>query len=120
MHPQIQSVIDSLHFTPSTVCVTLTAGESTPLGNIVGRIYYHTDVLEVLDRNQRFGYPNNGGQHTLSFRCSPKDAVTLIELIKETVVGRFTYTEQEARVANELSFISQEILAGAHKCRNNA
>jgi hypothetical protein len=115
MHVQIKAAIGSLKFPQGLVEVTLGAGQTTPLGKLVGRIYYQTDVLEVLDRNERWGYPHNGGQHTLTLRCKPKDAVSLIELIKETVLEKLTFTDEERQVANELSYISQEILAGARK-----
>ena len=116
MHRQIKQVIESLKFQDGKVHVRLSAGEQTPLGKIIGRLYYQSRVMDLLPPDQRFGYPHNGGQHTLSLACRPLDAVAFIEALKEEAQARkFAITEEESQVVSELSYISQEILAGRNK-----
>jgi hypothetical protein len=109
MHAQIRTIIASLLHQPGKVHVRLSAGERTPLGNIIGRVYYNSHVLEGLNYSERTGYPHNGGQHTLELHCKPLDAIEMIEMIKEEALTRLCLTEEERTVANELSFVSQEI-----------
>lgn len=113
MHAQIKRVIDTLLFDLTRVHVRLSAGEQTPLGRLIGRVYYNSHVLEGLNYSERSGYPHNGGQHTLELFCRPLDAIEMIEMIKEVCLERLARTEEERQVANELSYISQEI----HKVR---
>lgn len=109
MHPQIKDIIGSLLHEPGKIHVRLSAGEQTPLGKIIGRVYYNSSVLEGLTFDERSGYPNNGGQHTLNLHCKPLDAIEMIEMIKEEALNRLARTEEEREVANQLSFVSQEI-----------
>jgi hypothetical protein len=111
MHPQIEEVIRTLLHTPYKFRVRLSAGEQTPLGKIIGRVYYNTNVLEALSYSERTGYPHNGGQHTLELHCRPLDAIEMIEMIKEVALEKLCRTEEEREVANQLSFVSQEIHA---------
>ena len=111
MHSQIRTIIASLLHQPGKVHVRLSAGEQTPLGRIIGRVYYNSKVLEGLNYDERSGYPHNGGQHTLELHCAPLDAIEMIEMIKEEALKRLCNNEEEATVANELSFVSQEIHA---------
>lgn len=114
MHAQIKQVIDSLWLAgPYKVHVRLSAGEQTPLGKIIGGVYYNTNVLDSLNYNERSGYPHNGGQHALELHCKPLDAIEMIEMIKEVALEKLALNEAERQVASELSYISQEI----HKLR---
>lgn len=116
MHAQIKEVIGTLLFTPYQVSVRLSAGERTPLGKIVGRLYYNTRVMDLLSHEERSGYPHNGGQHSLDLHCKPLDAVAFIEAMKEEAEDRkFACNDEESQVIAELSYISQEILAGRRK-----
>ncbi len=116
MHAQIKHVISRLVFQSSAdVIVELSAGEQTPLGKLLNRLYYRTNVMDVLDSESRYGYPHNGGQHTFTFRGTPRDAVAMVELFKEVLQEQFTLTEEESQVCSELSYISQEILAGRRR-----
>jgi hypothetical protein len=116
MHAQIRNVIDRLQwFSREVVLVELSAGEQTPLGRLVGRLYYQTSVMDVVDRDSRWGYPHNGGSHTFTYKGSPRDAVAMLELFKETLAENFTLNAEESQVASEFSYISQEILAGRRK-----
>jgi hypothetical protein len=113
MHAQIKQVIGTLLHQPGKVMVKLSAGVQTPLGKIIGRVYYNTNVLEALNYTERCGYPHNGGQHTLELVCAPLDAIEMIEMIKEVALEKLALNEEERQVASELSYISQEI----HKLR---
>ena len=109
MHAQIKEVIRTLLHQPGKVSVRLSAGEQTPLGKIIGRVYYDSNVLKGLNYSERSGYPHNGGSHTLELHCKPLDAIEMIEMIKEDALARLCRTEEEREVANQLSFVSQEI-----------
>lgn len=111
MHAQIRTVIDRLMFTPREVLVELSADERTPLGNILYKVYYQTNICDVIDRERRWGYPHNGGSHTFTFRGPRRDAVAMLELIKEEIAEHFTLSDEESRVLSELSFVSQEIIS---------
>lgn len=109
MHQQIKRVIETMHTAQGRVYVRLSAGEQTPLGKLIGRVYYNSNVLEVLGYNERSGYPHNGGQHTLELHCKPLDAIEMLELIKGECLAKLARNEEERQVASELSYISQEI-----------
>jgi hypothetical protein len=110
MHAQIKQVIGSLAVRGNKVMVRLTAGESTPLGKIIGRLYYQSQVMDLLSNDERFGYPHNGGSHSLELICKPLDAIEFIETMKEEAETRkFAFNFDESQVVAELSYISQEI-----------
>lgn len=112
MHAQIRNVISRLQwFSRQEVLVELSASEGSALGQLVCRLYYDTRVMDVVDRQARFGYPHNGGQHTFTYRGSPSDAVAMLELFQEAL-REFKLTPEQSQVVNEFSYISQEILAG--------
>lgn|SRR5574337_856401 len=116
MHAQIKHIIGRLEFKSSQdVIVELSSGEQTPMGKLLNRLYYQTGVMDVVDRDSRFGYPHNGGQHTFTYRGTPRDAVAMLELFKEVLQEKFTLTEEESQVCSEISYISQEILAGRRR-----
>jgi hypothetical protein len=110
MHWQIDDVIRSIKFTPKGVFFRLSAGQDTSLGEILYRVYYQTNLCDVVSREDRFGYPHNGGQHTFEYHGNWRDAVAMIELIKEEM-DRFVLSSNAGKVAHELSYISQEILS---------
>ncbi len=109
MHAQIKEVIKTLLHDLEKVHVRLSAGEQTPLGKIIGRVYYNTDILQCLSFTERSGFPHNGGQHTLELHCRPLDAIEMIEMIKYVALEKLAFTGSERQVASELSYISQEI-----------
>lgn len=111
MHPQIKEVIRTMLHQPGKIHVRLSAGEHTPLGKIIGRVYYDSRVLDALNFNERSGYPHHGGSHTLELHCRPLDAIEMIEMIKEEALARLCLTDEEREVAHQLSFVSQEIYA---------
>ena len=109
MHAQIKQVIESLQVIRGKMYVRLSAGEQTPLGKLVGRCYYNSNVLEGLTSEERHGYPHNGGLHTLELICAPLDAIEMLEMIKEACLAKLALNDEERQVANELSYVSQEI-----------
>lgn len=112
MHAQIKGVIGTLRFIGTDLYMDLSAGEQTPLGELLYKVYYQTNVCDVIDNEHRFGYPHNGGQHTFQYRGPARDAVAAVELIKETLLEKFPkLTEEQKDVAHQLSYVSQEILA---------
>lgn len=115
MHHQIERVIQRMEFMPGTVLVELSAGEQTPLGNILSLVYYQTSICDLIDPSSRFGFPHNGGQHTFTFKGPWKDAVAVLELIKEVVASKFTLSAECSKVLNEFSYISQEIISSRKK-----
>lgn len=110
MHHQIKAVIATLR-KPSAheVAFNLTAGQHTPLGHILRRMYQFR-VEETLDSANRTGYPYNGGQHTFRFCGRFHDGVQFLELLKEVLSEKAMFNEEERQVLSELSFVSQEIL----------
>lgn len=111
MHTQIKAVISQLKFSPRNVTIELTAGEQTPLGSLLSKVYYRTSICDVVEREFLFGCPNTGGRHTFTYSGPWQDAVAMLELMKETLLDNFALNDEERQVANQLSYISQEILA---------
>lgn len=119
MNLQIKNIIQRLSFSePGVVAMDLSAPQTSPLGGLLWKLFYKTQVLELLDRDQTSGYPHNGGVHSLRFRGPCGDAVAFLELIKETLTEGFKLPEEQSEVANQLSYVSQEILAYQSKSRH--
>lgn len=69
--------------------VNLTSIQNSPLGEIVGKIYYFTSLLDLIKST---GYPHNGGQHSLQIRGNKEDVLCFLDLVIETFTttsGRF-------------------------------
>ncbi len=117
MHQDIKRVLATLKALSDSpkgrIAIELSAGQFTPMGRILGIMYYRLDVVDLLERTEHFGYPHNGGQHTFSYRGNGKDFVAFLELLKEELQNRFNagFNDEERQVVSELSFISQDILA---------
>lgn len=112
MHPQIKTVINSLMSQgPGRISIRLSAPQYTPLGQLLGILYYRIpDLVDMLPVTDRFGYPHNGGSHTFEYHGPAKEFVAWLELWKEQMeTMRLLPEEQEVR--SQLSFISQEILS---------
>lgn len=60
-------------FTPSEkVRLNLSQREHTDAGALLRQMYYNkTALLDSLSRNECSGFPNNGGEHTLSLNMTP-------------------------------------------------
>ncbi len=111
MHAQIKEVIATLNRAPGgKVFVDLGAGQETPLGKILGKMFYSTRLTDLLDQGTNGGCPHNGGSHSFWMRAEPLEVIAFIELLKETMLeGKYVLSEESRQVAHELSYISQEI-----------
>lgn len=59
--------------------------QHTPAGNLLFRMYYQTNFLDaLLSREQRDGYPHNGGEHTLNLKLTLADLRVFLDLVLET------------------------------------
>lgn len=115
MHAQIKAACRTLkRRNGGNVQFTLTSGEQTPMGRILYFVYYRSNILDLVP-GCTTGYPHNGGQHTFTFNGPAKDAVAFVELLKEVCMERPWIACPEVRtVANELSFLTQDIIAIMH------
>lgn len=67
--------------------VTASQPQHTPAGSLLGRMYYGSFLDKVLSRDQRSGYPHNGGEHPLSLSLSLADLKAFLDLVLETFKG---------------------------------
>ncbi len=117
MHADIRRVLGTLKQLSDSpkgrIAIELSSGQYTPMGKLLGLMYYRTRITDLLERTEHFGYPHNGGQHTFSYRGNGKTFVAFLELMKEELQTKFNngLNEEERQVLSELSFISQDILA---------
>lgn len=51
----------------------------TPAGNGLAKLYYHTDLIAVLD--EKSGYPDNGGEHTLFVQTTISELMDWLGLV---------------------------------------
>lgn len=63
----------------------LTAMQSCVMGRILERLYYHTDILDLFDRDKWRGYPHNGGEHTFRITTTPEECIILLELFQSVI-----------------------------------
>jgi hypothetical protein len=116
MHADIKRVLGTLKkltdHPKGRIAIDLSSGQYTPMGKLLGLMYYRTNIVDQLERTEYFGYPH-GGQHTFSYRGDGKTFAAFIELLKEELQNKFIrgLNEEEQQVLSELSFISQDILA---------
>lgn len=75
--------------------------EHSELGDFLFDLYYHTDLPDVLNREERFGYPNNGGKHTLRLHMEPEDVQTWLALVLEHYESRGGEWPERARLFAE-------------------
>lgn len=72
-----------------TVNLKLSQPQHTDAGRVLGDIYYRTGMLDLFDRDHRFGYPHNGGEHTLTLvNVNPVDVEAWLDLVDETFGDR--------------------------------
>lgn len=67
--------------------VTATQPQHTPAGRLLSRMYYGSFLDATLTRDQRSGYPHNGGEHTLNLKLSLEDLKAFLDLVLETFRG---------------------------------
>ena len=51
--------------------IKVTQGQHTPAGHFLGHLYLRTQAMSLFDRNDRGGFPYDGGQHSLLFFLDP-------------------------------------------------
>mgnify|MGYP003545374229 FL=1 len=74
---------DKLHIRKDgTVTIDLTSPQESGLGIIIGKMYYNTQISELLG-DMCSGYPHNGGSHTLRLCGNYEDVIVGIELIRD-------------------------------------
>ena len=61
----------------------LSASEQSQAGKYLCHLYYHSSILNLIDRDQRSGCPHNGGEHTLRLKVERKDLDAFLDLILE-------------------------------------
>ncbi len=67
--------------------ITASQPQHTPAGSLLGRMYYGSFLDATLSRDQRSGYPHNGGEHTLNLSLSLEDLKAFLDLVLETFRG---------------------------------
>lgn len=65
------------------VLLDLSIGQRTPLGRLIGDMYYRSDIHKETCNMYHSGYPHNGGEHTLVLQGTRQDLFVLIELLQE-------------------------------------
>jgi len=62
--------------------------EHTHAGKLLAKMYYGGFIDKTLVMNEEsFGYPHNGGYHSLTLRLSKDDAKAFVELVEERYDG---------------------------------
>lgn len=62
--------------------------EHTLAGKLLAKMYYGGFIDNTLVMNEEsFGYPHNGGYHSLTLRLSKEDAKAFVELVEERYDG---------------------------------
>jgi hypothetical protein len=115
MNPKIKAVIATISKPGrlrAGVEFDLSAAEQTPLGHILRRMYFYTDITDLF-RGSITGYPHNGGRHTCHFSGSKEDALVFLELLQEELRTWFCPKKDlvEHCILNELTFVAQELHA---------
>lgn len=62
--------------------------QHTPGGYLLYNMYYGTFLDRVLKREERTGYPHNGGEHTLNLHLSWDDLQAFLDVVHETYKAR--------------------------------
>jgi hypothetical protein len=64
--------------------IDLSQPEHTPAGSLLYRMWYGSFIEKTLLREERYGYPHNGGQHTLSVKLTKPDFDAFVALVAQT------------------------------------
>lgn len=67
-----------------TVSVDLSSPQQSILGKALGRLYYETNLLDLLDSSKviRTGFPHNGGYHTLRISGPAEEVIDFLRILK--------------------------------------
>ena len=79
----MRTIADTIRVHPKkVVSIDLTSPQESGLGIIIGKMYYNTQISELLG-DMCSGYPHNGGSHTLRLCGNYEDVIVGIELIRD-------------------------------------
>lgn len=88
MHSQTAHVISMIRQARSRnkYTVNLTASQSSPMGKILGHMYYQTDMVEMARHSvEVVGYPHNGGEHSCLLMGEKHDIAAFLEILQEQI-----------------------------------
>jgi hypothetical protein len=63
--------------------------EQTPAGDFLCFLYYRTGAIDLLKREERSGFPHDGGQHTLIFHIGPEFRIDDVEAFLDVVEEQY-------------------------------
>ncbi|MCB9814757.1 hypothetical protein H6784_05075 [Candidatus Nomurabacteria bacterium] len=75
-------------------------GEATPEGWVLGNLYYHSSIMDLLTRDEMTGYPHNGGEHSLCLNIEAlgEDGIeTFLSLVEERYQGSSEIVTERVR-----------------------
>lgn len=67
--------------------VSASQAQHSPAGHLLSKMYYGSFLDKLVPREQRSGYPHNGGEHTLNLAMTLPDLKALLDLVLETFKG---------------------------------
>lgn len=81
--------------------IDLSQSQYTPAGKFLSHLYYQTAIIDLIDRDDRSGFPHNGGEHTLRIHgVREEDIVAFLAVIKES------YPEGNKRHEGAVAFLA--------------
>lgn len=63
--------------------MNVSAAQQTPEGSLIRSLYYNGVLEKLLKRNEYYGCPHNGDEHTLCLRLAKPDVESFLLLIKD-------------------------------------
>ncbi len=88
----------------SRVRIDLTMGQTTPVGDFMGKLMYSNNLL--LSVINYTGCPHNGGEHSFCINDDVDSAIVWVELLIETITdtgGQYALTLQKTNAIKTLS-----------------
>jgi hypothetical protein len=76
-----------MKFMDTLVHVDASQPQHVPAGKLLGKMYYGSFLESVLSRDEYYGYPHNGGTHSLTLVLTPKDLRSFLSLVQEHFVS---------------------------------
>lgn len=71
------------------LCIKGSQPQHTDAGRLLGYgMYYSGFITDVLDFSQFYGYPHNGGEHSLTLLVTLDDFKAFIDIVKEKFDGK--------------------------------
>lgn len=86
-----------------TLRIQASQPQHTEAGRLLGKLYYGGFLERTLQHGvESFGYPHNGGEHTLSLRLPAEDAQAWLTLLEESYAGHPGLADFTAKVRSQL------------------